>query len=155
MRLALIAAALFLAAPAIAQTKTEFPQKLDRADFQGVIANAGSVYVAGQPTEAALRDMAAHGVTVDDPYQWLEGSGAAFTGSGSNTLVNIGTIKPASGSRLGAALTGIDVPTLRDVWATAPYLHDGSAAALGDAVQAHSGVTIDTTGLASLVAYLQ
>ncbi len=65
-------------------------------------------------------------------------SGTAFSGSGANTLVDIGTIKPASGSRLGGALTGIDVPTLRDVWATAPYLHDGSAATLGDAVRAHA-----------------
>jgi cytochrome c peroxidase len=81
-------------------------------------------------------------------------SGAAFTGSGSNTLVDVGTIKPASGSRLGAVLTGVDVPTLRDVWATAPYLHDGSAATLGDAVRAHNGVSVDTTGMANLVAYL-
>ena len=82
-------------------------------------------------------------------------SGAAFTASGGNTLVNIGTIKPSSGSRLGAALTGIDVPTLRDVWANAPYLHDGSAATLGDAVRAHNGVTITDADLANLVAYVQ
>jgi len=82
-------------------------------------------------------------------------SGAAFTGSGSNTLVNIGTLKPSSGNRLGAALIGIDVPTLRDVWATAPYLHDGSAATLGDAVRAHNGVTVTDADLANLVAYLQ
>ena len=49
-------------------------------------------------------------------------------------------IKATSGNRLGGALTGIDVPTLRDVWATAPYLHDGSAATLGDAVRAHNNV---------------
>jgi len=82
-------------------------------------------------------------------------SGTAFSGSGVNTLVPIGTIKPASGNRLGGALTGIDVPTLRDVWATAPYLHDGSAATLGDAVRAHEGVTISDANLANLVAYLR
>ncbi len=82
-------------------------------------------------------------------------SGTAFSGSGANTLVDIGTIKPASGSRLGGALNGIDVPTLRDVWATAPYLHDGSATTLGDAVRAHQGVTISDANLANLVAYLQ
>ena len=27
------------------------------------------------------------------------------------------------------------VPTLRDAWLTAPYLHDGSAATLADAVR--------------------
>ncbi|HUL64766.1 MAG TPA: PA14 domain-containing protein [Burkholderiaceae bacterium] len=82
-------------------------------------------------------------------------AGAAFTGSGINTLVNVGTIKPSSGTRLGATLTGIDVPTLRDVWATAPFLHDGSAATLGDAVRAHNGVTVSDADLANLVAYLR
>jgi mono/diheme cytochrome c family protein len=82
-------------------------------------------------------------------------SGTAFTASGSNTLVDVGTLKPTSGNRLGGALTGIDVPTLRDVWATAPYLHDGSAPTLGDAVRAHNGVTISDGDLANLVAYLQ
>ncbi len=82
-------------------------------------------------------------------------SGAAFTNSSANTLVNIGTLKPSSGSRLGTTLTGIDVPTLRDVWATAPYLHDGSAATLGAAVRAHNGVSLTDGDLANLVAYLQ
>src|SRR5262249_9394190 len=39
-------------------------------------------------------------------------SGAAFTDSGQNTSVNVGTIKPSSGSRLFGPLTGIDIPTL-------------------------------------------
>jgi mono/diheme cytochrome c family protein len=83
-------------------------------------------------------------------------SGAAFTNSAANTLSNIGTVKqPGSGQRLGAALSGIDVPTLRDVWATAPYLHDGSAATLELAVKAHSNVTISDANLANLVAYLR
>ena len=59
-------------------------------------------------------------------------AGTKFTDSGAATLMNVGTIKqPTSGQRLGATLTGIDPPTLRDVWATAPYLHDGSAATTG------------------------
>ena len=82
-------------------------------------------------------------------------AGTAFTNSGSNTLVNIGTIKPSSGSRLYGALTGIDVPTLRDVWATAPYLHDGSAPTLEAAVRAHNNVSISDANLAKLTAYLR
>jgi YVTN family beta-propeller protein len=82
-------------------------------------------------------------------------SGTAFTASGANNLVDIGTVKPTSGSRLGGPLNGIDVPTLRDVWASAPYLHDGSAATLNDAVRAHNGVTISDPDLGNLVAYLQ
>ena len=82
-------------------------------------------------------------------------SGTAFTESGAATLRDIGTIKPTSGQRLGGPLTGIDVPTLRDVWATAPYLHDGSAATLADAVTRHNGVSITGSDLTKLVAYLQ
>ena len=82
-------------------------------------------------------------------------AGTAFSGSGANTLVNIGTVKATSGQRLGAPLTGIDVPTLRDVWATAPYLHDGSAATLELAVRAHNGTTISDTDLANLAQYLR
>ena len=51
---------------------------------------------------------------------------------------------PTAADRLGGPLTGIDVPTLRDVWATAPYLHRGSAATLGDAIRAHQGITCRT-----------
>ena len=83
-------------------------------------------------------------------------AGTDFTNSSLGAaLQNIGTIKPASGMRLFAALTGIDTPTLRDVWATAPYLHDGSAATLEDAVRAHNGVTIAATDLTKLVTYLK
>ena len=83
-------------------------------------------------------------------------AGTAFSISASGSaLKNIGTLKPASGQRLGAALTGLDVPTLRDVWQTAPYLHDGSAPTLAAAVQAHAGNTVAGADLGNLVAYLQ
>jgi YVTN family beta-propeller protein len=87
-------------------------------------------------------------------------AGTAFTGSGFDTPVDMGTLKPSSGQRLGAELTGIDIPTLRDVWATAPYLHDGSAATLETAVRAHNGPTftaasIGDSDLSKLVAYVK
>jgi len=47
-------------------------------------------------------------------------------------LHDVGTIRASSGGRLGGELDGIDTPTLRGVWATAPYLHDGSAGTLHD-----------------------
>lgn len=68
---------------------------------------------------------------------------------------DIGTIKPSSGTRLTAALKGIDIPTLRDVWATAPYMHDGSALTLDAAVRAHNGTNLSTAELNNVVAYLQ
>jgi len=83
-------------------------------------------------------------------------SGTAFTNSALNVFRDVGTIKqPTSGKRLNGALTGFDVPTLRGVWATAPYLHDGSAATLAGAITAHQGVTLNATDLNNLVAYLQ
>lgn len=82
-------------------------------------------------------------------------TGAAFTRSALDNPANVGTMKAASGQRLFGALTGIDVPTLRDVWATAPYLHDGSAATLESAVRAHGGVVVTDAQLAQLVQYLR
>ena len=51
-------------------------------------------------------------------------------------------------------LTGIDVPTLRDVWATAPYLHDGSAATLEAAITAHTGLGATAADITSVASYL-
>jgi len=59
-------------------------------------------------------------------------SGNDFTDSATGVLHDVGTIKASSGKRLGGPLTGIDTPTLRGVWDSAPYLHDGSAATLMD-----------------------
>ena len=81
--------------------------------------------------------------------------GTAFTLAGTLAPQNIGTIKSSSGQRLGAALTAIDVPTLRDVWAGAPYLHDGSAPTLEAAVQAHRDTVMNASDLASLAAYVR
>ena len=81
--------------------------------------------------------------------------GTAFTNSGLMGLQNVGTLKASSGKRLGLALNGIDIPTLRDVWRSGPYLHDGSAATLEAAVLAHNTVTITAADLNSLAQYLR
>ncbi|MGE0799241.1 MAG: discoidin domain-containing protein, partial [Lautropia sp.] len=104
----------------------------------------------GEPTAAAQA-----GQTVFDAKCANCHGGEAYTNSESNALANIGTIKPASGKRLGAPLTGLDVPTLRDVWSTAPYLHDGSAATIGLAISAHTNVSLTTTELANVTAFIQ
>ncbi|MBL8298019.1 MAG: Ig-like domain-containing protein [Rhodanobacteraceae bacterium] len=59
-----------------------------------------------------------------------------------SNLSDVGSLRASSGSRLGAALTGIDIPTLRGLHASAPYLHDGSAATLDDVFRYSGGVTI-------------
>src|SRR5206468_756533 len=79
-----------------------------------------------RPSATTLSSAATAGRTVfqDRNCQGCHG-GSAFTRSGTLAAQNIGTIKASSGQRLGALLTGIDIPTLRDVGLTAPYLHDG------------------------------
>ncbi|MCW1886347.1 discoidin domain-containing protein [Luteolibacter flavescens] len=57
-------------------------------------------------------------------------SGSTFTDSASLTRHDVGTLGVNSGERLGGELDGLDTPTLRGLWKTAPYLHDGSAATL-------------------------
>ena len=109
-----------------------------------------------RPSATTLSTAAAAGKTVFTTLNCAScHGGTAFTNSGANTPANVGTIKPGSGQRLGAGLAGIDVPTLRDVWATAPYLHDGSAATLDAAVRAHNNVAIGDADLANLVTYLR
>ena len=45
---------------------------------------------------------------------------------------DVGTLQSSSGQRLGSPISGIDTPSLFGLWASAPYLHDGSAATLRD-----------------------
>ena len=78
----------------------------------------------------------------------------AFSNSAGGTLHNVGTLKSSSGQRLYGVLQGIDVPTLRDAWATAPYLHDGSAATLAAAIGAHTNLSLTATQTTQLAAYV-
>jgi len=87
-------------------------------------------------------------------------SGPDFTDSSANVLHDVGTILPTSGKRLGSTLIGIDTPTLKGLWQTAPYLHDGRAATLDEMFTKYTkdrmGVTSDLTKteLDQLVRYL-
>ena len=75
--------------------------------------------------------------------------GQPFTDSASGVKHDVGTLGAASG-----AAAGLDTPTLRRLWMTAPYLHDGSAATVSAAVSAHDGVALGAGDLASLEAFL-
>lgn len=59
-------------------------------------------------------------------------SDSAFAAPGEPVLHDVGTLGPGSGQRLGGPLPGLDTPGLAGLWRSAPYLHDGSAAALRD-----------------------
>ncbi|MEM9478154.1 MAG: Ig-like domain-containing protein [Verrucomicrobiota bacterium] len=72
-------------------------------------------------------------VSCHDPSTNFTDSTIGNNSVGAVTLHDLGTIKPASGERLGggsSSLSGIDTPTLLGLHAAAPYLHDGSAATL-------------------------
>ncbi|HEX8546016.1 MAG TPA: T9SS type A sorting domain-containing protein [Cytophagaceae bacterium] len=58
-------------------------------------------------------------------------SGNDFTDRSEKIIFhNVGTIQPSSGKRRNLPLTGFATPTLKGIWETSPYLHDGSAADL-------------------------
>jgi hypothetical protein len=83
-----------------------------------------------------------------------------FTNSDGGELFDVGTLLPTSGHRLGGDLIGLDTPTLKGIWQSAPYLHDGRAATLrdvftiaGDAMGKVSDLS--STELDELVRYLQ
>lgn len=63
--------------------------------------------------------------------------GPNFSDSESGARHDVGTAREGSGARLGAALDGFDTPTLRGLWRTAPYLHDGAATTLREMVEAN------------------
>ena len=86
-------------------------------------------------------------------------SGQNFT---DGLVHNVGTIGPGSGLGLGTRLQGFETPTLRGLWKTAPYLHDGSAATLFDVFRTsategqHAPVgSLTAQELSDLVLYLQ
>jgi hypothetical protein len=88
-------------------------------------------------------------------------AGPDFTDSTSGVVHDVGTLRPTPGGRLGESLTGIDTPTLKGLWETAPYLHDGRAATLLEIFTMHNpqdrlGSTSNLTPdeLRQLVAYL-
>ncbi len=75
---------------------------------------------------------------------------------------DVGTLKPSAGHRLKDTLQGFDTPTLKGIWDTPPYLHDGSAATLMDVIGAANagdkhGKTsqLNASQKAQLVAFLQ
>jgi YVTN family beta-propeller protein len=69
-------------------------------------------------------------------------------------VAHIGSIKPESGMRLSGELDQIITPLLSDAWQTAPYLHDGSANTIGQAIAAHNNLQLDELEVQSVVDYV-
>jgi hypothetical protein len=86
------------------------------------------------------------------------GSPFRRTGSAFRDGLNhdMGTIKASSGQGSGGVLTAIRTPTLIELWDTAPYLHDGSAATLQDVMNTgvHASYGLDARETNNLIQYL-
>lgn len=112
------------------------------------VASLDRQTLPGSPFRQADGSMTAQGADGEMVFQNLGCAdchqGAEFTDStlGIETLHDVGTLRTTSGNRLGQALDGIDTPTLRGVWSTAPYLHDGSASILEEVFQVAGGEVI-------------
>jgi hypothetical protein len=88
-------------------------------------------------------------------------NGPDFTDSPTGALHDVGTLLPTSGDRLFQPLTGLDTPTLKGLWQSAPYYHDGRAATLAEVLTKYNvgdkmGVTsnLSPTEINQLVEYL-
>jgi hypothetical protein len=81
-------------------------------------------------------------------------AGAQFTDSARGVRHDIGTLNNASGTRLSQSLDGLDTPTLLGLSSSAPYLHNGSAATLQQAIAAHNKVSLAESDLNALARYL-
>ena len=87
--------------------------------------------------------------------------GESYTDSPKGLMHDVGTIGTGSGQRVNKTLLGIDTPGLRGIWATAPYLHDGSATTLRDVIvgqnqsMAHGSVSnLSASEVDQLVSFL-
>ena len=109
-------------------------QAADLDALAAYIATLGKETVQRSPFRTAsgeLTDAALSGEVIFN----AQGCATCHTGQAfrDGQMHDVGTITAASGSRLGGELTSIRTPTLIELWDSAPYFHDGSAATL-DAV---------------------
>ncbi len=81
--------------------------------------------------------------------------GSTFSDEARSARADIGTLKPSSGQRLSGPLSGIDVPPLSGAWSTPPYLHDGSAATLEEAIAAHASLSLTAEELSELAGFVR
>lgn len=87
--------------------------------------------------------------------------GPDFTDRAEGKFHDVGTIQASSGKRRNGTLMGFGTPTLKGVWESAPYLHDGSAKTLHEVLttknidKKHGDLSMYSTAeIDQLVAYL-
>ncbi len=137
----------------LGESKADLSPELDAlTSYMYSLNMPSSPYIIGEQEQVDGRNVF-ESLGCDDCH-----SGSLYTDSSleSMTRHDVGTLTSASGQRLGEHLDGIDTPTLLGVWNSAPYLHDGSATTLEDAIQTHTGYEdIDAETLATLVNFLE
>ncbi len=114
---------------------------------------------AGQLTTAAARGEAVFASAgCDGCHAGPRMTDSGWFSPGVPRLHDVGTLAAGSGQRLGGPLLGLDTPTLRGVFATPPYLHDGSAATLDDVLlrlgTQHTSRSLTANERADLTEYL-
>ncbi len=84
-------------------------------------------------------------------------SGSLFTDSAIDIRHDVGTWQEPSGGRLNSIFDGFDTPTVLGAWSTGPYLHDGSASTVEDAIRAHvvEGLTLTDIEESTLAAFVR
>lgn len=101
----------------------------NRAETGCAVCHAPPFY-----TDSRLPPAGAEGHPGAGKIQGYAGIPGAFRTGEGFLLHDVGTAKPGSGLRLGDSLPGFDTPTLKGLWETAAYLHDGSAPTLMDVI---------------------
>lgn len=137
------------------------------ADLDALAAYIASLTTAGRSphrgSDGALSPAATlgRGIFLQENCASCHG-GSSFSDSASFARHDVGTLTAASGKRLGQNLDGLDSPTLRGLWHTAPYLHDGSAATLRDVLVTRNPAGLhgnlsdrNSQEIDQLIAYLQ
>jgi sugar lactone lactonase YvrE len=131
------------------------------ADLDALADYVGSLQTVGRsPYRNPDGSLTADGVLGRDVFNRLDcyecHGGGGFTDSAQGLSHDVGTIAQESGFARGYPIRGLDTPTLRGLWKTAPYLHHGGAATLADVLTAAHGVPAETGGedRARLIAYL-
>ena len=136
----------------------DHPLGATKAGFS-VELDALAAYVASldrddrSPHRQADGSLTADGVAGRQVFQQLAcqrcHAGPAFTDSPQGYRHDVGTLTAGSGQRLGGELLALDTPSLRGLFASAPYLHDGSATDLQAVLQERNtdGAHGDTASL--------
>lgn len=136
---------------ALGDSKAGLSQELDdMADYVSSLDSFGR-----SPHKPNAITLSTEGLAGKDIFQQLNcqscHAGSEFTNSDQNVLHDVGTIRASSGGSSGNLLEGLDTPTLKGLWKTAPYLHDGSAATLREVFSENNsaGLHGDTSALSN------